>query len=55
MTQINAGAGNPIIISPVMEDAMTYKTLMVHLELQKSNDTLLKFVGDLAERFHASS
>lgn len=32
---------------------MTYKTLMVHLELQKNNDTLLDFVGDLAERFQA--
>jgi len=32
---------------------MTYRTLMVHLELQKSNDTLLNFVGDLAERFQA--
>jgi nucleotide-binding universal stress UspA family protein len=32
---------------------MTYKTLMVHLELQKNNDTLLNFVGDLAERFQA--
>ncbi len=32
---------------------MTYRTLMVHLELQKSNDTLLKFVGDLAEHFQA--
>lgn len=32
---------------------MTYKTLMVHLELRENNDTLLKFVGDLAERFQA--
>ena len=37
----------------MMEDAMTYKTLMVHLELQKNNDALLNFVGDLAERFQA--
>jgi len=53
LTQINALPVAPLIIIRVMEDAMTYKTLMVHLELQKNNDALLKFVGDLAERFQA--
>lgn len=33
---------------------MTYATLMVHLELGRSNAGLLQIAGDLAERFHAS-
>ncbi len=33
---------------------MTYATLMVHLELGRSNAKLLSVVGDLAERFHAA-
>ena len=33
---------------------MTYGTLMVHLELGRSNAGLLQIAGDLAERFHAS-
>ena len=33
---------------------MTYGTLMVHLELGRSNAGLLQITGDLAERFHAS-
>ena len=33
---------------------MTYGTLMVHLELGRSNASLLQIAGDLAERFHAS-
>jgi nucleotide-binding universal stress UspA family protein len=33
--------------------AMTYTTLMVHLELGRSNAGLLRVTGDLAERFHA--
>ncbi len=33
---------------------MTYGTLMVHLELGRSNANLLQIAGDLAERFHAS-
>jgi nucleotide-binding universal stress UspA family protein len=32
---------------------MTYATLMVHLELGRSNTGLLQITGDLAERFHA--
>ena len=32
---------------------MTYKTLMAHLELGRSNEGLLKIAGDLAERFDA--
>jgi nucleotide-binding universal stress UspA family protein len=33
---------------------MTYKTLMVHLELGRSNAGLLKVASDLAERCHAT-
>lgn len=33
---------------------MTYATLMVHLDLGASNEGLLQFTGDLAERFGAS-
>ena len=33
---------------------MTYKTLMVHLELGQSNAGLLRIAGSLAARFHAS-
>ena len=32
---------------------MTYKTLMVHLELDGDNEGVLKITGDLAERFGA--
>ncbi len=32
---------------------MTYSTLMVHLELEHSNDARLQISGDLAERFDA--
>ena len=32
---------------------MTYGTVMVHLELGRSNAGLLQIAGDLAERFHA--
>jgi nucleotide-binding universal stress UspA family protein len=32
---------------------MTYKTLMVHLDLNGDNEGLLKITGDLAERFGA--
>lgn len=32
---------------------MTYKTLMVHLQLRQSNDGVLKIAADLAERFQA--
>ena len=32
---------------------MTYATLMVHLELGRSNAGLLQIAGDLAERFHS--
>jgi nucleotide-binding universal stress UspA family protein len=32
---------------------MTYSTLMVHLELEHSNDTRLQIAGDLAEQFDA--
>ena len=32
---------------------MTYATLMVHLELGRSNAGLLQITGDLAQRFHA--
>ena len=32
---------------------MTYATLMVHLELGRSNSQLLQLVGELAERCHA--
>jgi nucleotide-binding universal stress UspA family protein len=32
---------------------MTYKTLMVHVELDGQNDGLLKIAGDLAEQFEA--
>jgi nucleotide-binding universal stress UspA family protein len=32
---------------------MTYSTLMVHLELEHSNDVRLQIAGDLAERFDA--
>jgi nucleotide-binding universal stress UspA family protein len=32
---------------------MTYATLMVHLELGRSNTGLLQITGDFAERFHA--
>src|SRR5436190_20591391 len=30
---------------------MTYSTLMVHLELEHSNDARLQIAGDLAEQF----
>ncbi|MDL2336414.1 MAG: universal stress protein [Pseudomonadota bacterium] len=33
---------------------MTYSTLMVHLELGRSNAGLLKITGQLAQRFHAA-
>jgi nucleotide-binding universal stress UspA family protein len=33
---------------------MTYATLLLHLELGRSNAGLLRIAGDLAERFHAS-
>jgi nucleotide-binding universal stress UspA family protein len=33
---------------------MTYATLMVHLELGRTNSGLLKIAGDLAEQFHAA-
>jgi nucleotide-binding universal stress UspA family protein len=33
---------------------VTYETLMVHLEIGRSNAGLLQIAGDLAERFHAS-
>ncbi len=33
---------------------MSYATLMVHLDLNASNEGLLQFAGDLAERFEAS-
>ena len=33
---------------------MTYETLMVHLELGRSNADLLQIAGDLAKRSHAS-
>ena len=32
---------------------MTYKTIMVHLQLRQSNAGVLKIAADLAERFHA--
>lgn len=32
---------------------MTYKTLLVHLDLNGDNEGLLKITGDLAERFDA--
>lgn len=32
---------------------MTYKTLMVHLQLRQSNAGMLKIAAELAERFHA--
>jgi nucleotide-binding universal stress UspA family protein len=32
---------------------MSYKTLMVHLDLERSNETLLRIAGDLATRFEA--
>jgi nucleotide-binding universal stress UspA family protein len=32
---------------------MTYSTLMVHLDLDRPNDTRLQIAGDLAERFDA--
>jgi nucleotide-binding universal stress UspA family protein len=32
---------------------VTYKTLMVHLQLRQSNDGVLRIAADLAERFHA--
>jgi nucleotide-binding universal stress UspA family protein len=32
---------------------MTYKTLMVHLELSGNNECVLKIAGELAERFNA--
>ena len=32
---------------------MTYSTLMVHLELEHSNDARLQIAGDLAEQFDA--
>ena len=32
---------------------MTYSTLMVHLELEHSNDARLQIAGNLAERFNA--
>src|SRR3979409_546054 len=33
------------------EQAMSYSTLMVHLELEQSNDVRLRIAGDLAEQF----
>jgi nucleotide-binding universal stress UspA family protein len=33
---------------------MTYSTLMVHLELERSNDARLQIAGELAEQFDAS-
>ncbi|MGQ0699470.1 MAG: hypothetical protein ACT4PZ_14645 [Panacagrimonas sp.] len=33
---------------------MNYSTLMVHLELGRLNEGLLRITGDLAERLHAS-
>lgn len=33
---------------------MSYRTLMVHLDLDHSNDSRLKITGDLAERFDAT-
>lgn len=33
---------------------MTYKTIMVHLQLRQSNDGVLRIAADLAERFHAA-
>jgi nucleotide-binding universal stress UspA family protein len=36
-----------------MEPAMTYKSIMVHLELGGDNEGVLQIVGDLAERFNA--
>ena len=38
---------------PLGEDFVTFETLMVHLELGRSNAGLLRIVGDLAARFHA--
>ena len=35
------------------EEAMTFSTLMVHLELEHSNDARLRIAGDLAEQFDA--
>jgi hypothetical protein len=32
---------------------MTFSTLMVHLELEHSNDARLRIAGDLAEQFDA--
>jgi nucleotide-binding universal stress UspA family protein len=32
---------------------VTYKSLMVHLQLRQSNDGVLRIAADLAERFHA--
>ena len=32
---------------------MSYSTLMVHLELERSNDARLRIAGDLAEQFDA--
>ena len=32
---------------------MSYKTLMVHLDLERSNETLLRIAGDLATQFEA--
>jgi nucleotide-binding universal stress UspA family protein len=32
---------------------MSYATLMVHLDIDRSNDTRLRIAGDLAERFEA--
>jgi len=33
---------------------MTYKTIMVHLQLRQSNDGVLRIAADLAARFHAA-
>jgi len=33
---------------------VTYKTIMVHLQLRQSNDGVLRIAADLAERFHAA-
>jgi nucleotide-binding universal stress UspA family protein len=37
----------------IAEEAMTYKTLMVHVDLEDPHDAMLKIAGDLAELFGA--